>query len=491
LKYINFGGEGEMGRFADRRQKRRPSTLGRLSRRPVARALAGAALSGIVVAQAHAVTMPSLHPEEVKAAVAVCATEREALVERQKEYGDLRRARLTATFAADAKVGLSMLMASNPLFSLASMARQAGQINNVINTMNGKGAGGPGAPGANGQPASAESNAMMTEALTLKVPGLGPPPSGQVGQEKDARALLAISVVTAISGNLDLYIKIKQEQFGNDTRLMALSIDGDAASQVAVTTDTAAQVKALADCRSRQVADYKAKLAAAADDKERKQLARGQTSLRTAVSTDLDLGQDLTEQHTTVARTLTQALALAEARSEAEILGDQAPAYAAEASRTASRLVPIAGLNAPPPPKPTFITTHATVARAAPNAKASVVMNLPAGRTVTLSGHSAQDLSWWEIDIAGTPAYVPGADLAEPGAASAAAAAPPPDAPAKRKGKGRTQVAAALPPPPRPPPNVQVLNHQALAARTGGVDLLRSLNADLQPPARQAGGSGR
>jgi hypothetical protein len=485
-----------MGRFADRRHERRPSALGRLSRRPIGRVIAGAALCGIVTAQAHAVTMPSLHPEEVKAALAVCATEREPLVERQKEYGDLRRARLTSTFAADAKVGLSMLMASNPLFSLASMARQAGQISNAINTMNGKGpggAGGPGAPGANGQPVSAESNAMMTEALTLKVPGLGPPPSqpGQAapaGHEKDTRALLAISVVTAISGNLDLYIKIKQEQFGNDTRLMALSIDGDAASQVGVTTDTATQVKALADCRSRQVAEFKAKLAAAADDKERKQLTRGQTSLRSAVGADLDLGQDLTEQHTTVARTLTQALALAEAKSEAEILGDQAPAYAAEASRSASRLVPIAGLNVAPPPKPTFITTRATVARSAPSAKASVVMNLPAGRTVILSGHSASDLSWWEIDVAGTPAYVPGADLAEPSAAAAAAAAQPVEVASKKKGKGRTQVAVAPPP---PPPNVQALNRQALAARAGGVDPLRSLNTDLQPPARQAGGSGR
>ncbi|HEX3364829.1 SH3 domain-containing protein [Phenylobacterium sp.] len=468
-----------MGRFAGHRQRRRSCALGRLAQLTAARALTVAVLSGLPTVEAHAVTLPSLHPEEVKAAQAVCAAEREPLVERQKEYGDLRRARLTATFAADAKVGLSMLMASNPLFSLASMARQAGQVSNAINTMNGKG---PGGPNANGQPVSAENNAMMTEALTLKVPGLGPPlPSSLVGQEKDARALLAISVVTAISGNLDLYIKIKQEQFGNDTRLMAQSIDGDAASQVTVTTDTATQVKVLADCRSRQVADYKATLAAAADDKERKQLARGQASLRSAVGADLGLSQDLTEQHTTVARTLTQALALAEARSEAEILGDQAPAYAAEASRAALRLIPIAGLNAPPPPKPTFITTRGTVARSAPNAKASVVMNLPAGRTVTLSGHSAQDLSWWEIDVAGTPAYVRGADLAEPGAAA------PPEAPAKRKGKGRTQAAAAPP----PPPNVQVLNHQALAARTGGVDLLRSLNADLEPPMRQAGGSGR
>lgn len=482
-----------MGRFAGHRRGRRRGEPGRAIRAATA-GTAGVAALSLLCGQAHAVTLPSLHPEEVKAAVAVCATEREALVERQKEYSDLRRARLTSTFAADAKVGLSLLMASNPLFSLASMARQAGQISNAVNTMNGKGAAGAGGANANGQPASPESNAMMTEALTLKVPGLGPPPSsqpgqaGQAGHEKDARALLAISVVTAISGNLDLYIKIKQEQFGNDTKLMALSIDGDAASQVGVTTDTASQVKLLADCRSRQVADYKAKLAAAADDKERKQLTRGQASLRTAVSTDLDLGQDLTEQHTTVARTLTQALALAEAKSEAEILGDQAPAYAAEASRAASRLVPIAGLNTPPPPKPSFITTRATVARSAPNAKASVVMNLPAGRTVILSGHSAQDLSWWEIDVAGTPAYVPGADLAEPGAA---AAAPAPDAPGKRKGKGKTQVAAAPPPPPPPPPNVQALNHQALAARTGGVDLLRSLNADLQPPTRQAGGSGR
>jgi hypothetical protein len=463
-----------MGRSADHR---RWSGLPRFGRRVTA----GLAVWSLLAAQSQAV--PNLRLGDNKAAVAVCAAEREPLVELQREYNGVRRAQLTSTLTASAKAGLVMLLSANPMFAMASgVAKHAGMMGGQQ-----QGAVNPNDP----------NNLMLSEALSLKIPGVDPPPSaaeggsGKVGQlvrmvqpgqpvnDNSARTLLAISMVAAIGGSTDVYIKIKQQQYNNDAGRISQSTDGDAASQIPVATQSAAQLKALADCREKQVADYKDKLAGASD-KEKKQLLRDQTGLKSALSADADLGSDLMTQQQTVARVLTQGRAMADGKSEADVLSTQASAYG-QPSTQIWNLPPLetAAGSAPMPatsPKVTLVTIRATAIRATPDPKGAIVMHLAAGHTLTPSHHASADVAWWEIDVAGTLAYVYGADLAPPGSVQVAAATAAP----RGKGRGRAGGAPAQAPGPPPAGAIRSLNSQVLAVKAGGADRLRALADSIQ-----------
>jgi hypothetical protein len=434
----------------------------------------------MLAAQSQAV--PNLRLGDNKAAVAVCAAEREPLVELQQEYNGVRRARLTSTLTASAKAGLMVLLSANPMFAMASgLAKRSGVM------------GGPQQGPTN---PNDPNNLMLSEALSLKIPGVDPPPSatdggsGKVGQlvrlvqpgqpvnDNSARTLLAISMVAAIGGSTDVYIRIKQQQYNNDAQRISQSTDGDAASQIPVATQSAAQLKALADCREKQVADFKDKLAGASE-RDKKQLLRDQTGLKTAVAADADLSNDLMFQQQTVARVLTQGRAMADGKSEADVLSQQAAAYG-QPSTQVWNLPPLetAAGSAPLPPttpKTTLVTIRATAIRATPDPKGAIVMHLAAGHTLTPSRHASADVAWWEIDVAGTLAYVYGADLATPGSVQVAAATAAP----RGKGKGR---GGPPPPPPGPPPasNIRSLNSGVLAVKASGADRLRALADSIQ-----------
>jgi hypothetical protein len=456
---------------------------------PARRFLAGAVVWALLAAQSQALTAPNLHPADSKAALAVCATERQPLVELQGEYSAVRRAKLTNAFATSAKAGLSMLLASNPLFSLASTAVKHTSV---------MGGGQPqGAPNPNDP-----DNVMLNEALSLKIPGVEAPPPpatdatgkmtqlarlvqpGQAVNDNTARTLLAISMVAAIGGSTDVYIRVKQQQFSNDAARISQSIEGDASSQLPVEAQTATQLKALNDCRQMQVAQFKEKLAAASE-KDKKTLLRTQPGLKSAVAADLALSIDLATVQTSVARVFTQGRAMAENKSEADLLNRQPPAYSMTASTLVWQMPPLTsalGVVAAPPPSPPKITRVAirnTTLRAAPDPKSKLVMNLAAGHSLTPTRRAAADVSWWEVDVAGTPAYVLDADLAEPGSVPVATVTP------KGKGRGKGAVQAPPPPPPPPPPpsNIQSLNLQAIAVRMAGMEPLQTLANGLEPPA--------
>ncbi|HZZ69422.1 MAG TPA: hypothetical protein VFE18_14710 [Phenylobacterium sp.] len=448
---------------------------------------AGLAAWSLLAGQSQAVALPNLHTVD-KTALAVCATEREPLVELESEYTGVKRAKLTNAFASSAKAGLSMLLGSNPLFALASTAvKRAGMMNQE--------------PGAHG---NTDPDGTLAEALSLKIPGVDPPPptaagtSGNVSQlvrlvqpgqpvnDNSARTLLAISILAAIGGSTDVYIKVKQQQYSNDPQRISQAIEGDAGSQVPVSVQAAAQLKVLADCREKQVTDFNTKLAAASE-KDRKALIKAQAGLRSAVTADFDLSNDLAMQQATVARVLTQGRAMAENKSEADMLNPQAPAYDGQASTSIWRLPPLetaAGMAPPPvaapppPPKVTYVAIRATQLRSAPDPKAKLVMNLAVGHSLIPTRRSPADISWWEVDLGGTPAYVPSADFAEPGSV-------PPPAPAKgaRKGKGKGAPPLAAPPPPPPPPppdNIRSLNGRVIEVRTDGAERLKALVDGLQ-----------
>jgi hypothetical protein len=191
---------------------------------------------------------------------------------------------------------------------------------------------------------------------------------------------------------------------------------------------------------------------------------------------------------------LTQGRAMAENKSEADMLNPQAPAYDGQAStliwklpplETAAGMAPPPVAAPPPPPKVTYVAIRATQLRAEPDPKARIVMNLAVGHSLIPTRRSPADTSWWEVDLGGTPAYVPSADLAEPGSIP-----PPQPAPVKagRKGKGKGKSAppppppAAPPPPPPPPPpdNIRSLNGRVIEVRTDGAERLKTLVDSLQ-----------
>jgi hypothetical protein len=453
---------------------------------PARRALAGAVVWALLAAQSQAVTLPHLPQGDVKAALAVCATEREPLVELQSEYAAVSRAKLTNLFTTGAKAGLTMLLASNPLFSLASSAAKQSSL---LGGGQQRGSSNPNDP----------DNIMVSEALSLKIPGVEAPPTsndasgkmtqlahlvqpGQAVNDNTARTLLAISMIAAIGGQTDVYIRVKQQQYSNDAARISKSIESDAVSQIPVGEQTATQVQAVAECRKKQVAEFREKLAAASE-KEKKALLKTQATLKSAVATDLALGVDLATMQATVARVLTQGRAMAENKSEADLLNPQAPAYSATASNAVWQMPPMTSAlgmaSGPPParepPKVTLIALRNTTLRATPDPKAKLVMTLAVGHKLTPTRRAAADVSWWEVDVAGTVAYIRADDLADPSSVPP----PQPPAPKGKKGKG---AAAAAPPPPPPPSNVRLVNVQAIAVRAAGEPLKPLVDA-LEPTA--------
>jgi hypothetical protein len=408
-------------------------------------AVSACAIGAILATPTHA-ALPGFTSGDSKAILHACATERAPLIDRQKQYAALKREKMTAAAVAGAKVGAKVLLSSG----LIGMVLGGGTVG------------------------------ILSKALSMRSGGAAN--SKQQDDADMAHAFQAISVVVAIGGAVNEYVKVKQQQFNNDARQISKSIDADAGLQISVSEQTAKEMIALADCRTSQVADYNARLTAAASDKERKEIAKGLGGLKAALKSDIEVTEDVAAQQATMVKTFALARAMADAKSEADILEADAPAAGGEASHVVMQLPPIEAppgqqaAAAPVVVKASYVTVRATKAMAAPDPRAGVVMNFPAGRLVTPKGRAAGDATWWEIEVAGTPGFIKGADLAEPGAPPAtptAAAKPPPKGRAPAKG-------AAPPPPPPPPPNpVRDLNRQVLAAKTNGLDRLKALNTDL------------
>ena len=435
---------------------------------------AGLAVCGMIVTPAQAVDMPfGLRSAETKSAVAVCAAERSPLAARQQEYADLRRARLGAAVAEGAKAGASVFL--------------RGFLGGLTG---GQGVGAAQTPGASG------GGDLVSQALNLKIPGLGPravntpygapynPTAGQQGGDHTGE-LLAVSLLVAVVGTLDAYMKLKQQQFDYDGRRIAVSIEGDAATQVPVGAETATEVTSLAQCRERQVADLRGRLSAASNDKDRKQLNKEKTGLTSALKSDLDMSDEVVGQEVTLAKTFTQGRAMAEGKSESDVLGAQPPAYAVEASKIPLKLPPRDPATPGAPaaaPALTLVTTRSTAVRVAPNSSASIILNFAPGRTVVPKARAVDDASWWQIDVGGSPGFVRGVDLAEPGAEPAE---PPPPEPVSKTRRGGAKTVAkakakAEPPQLAPPTNIRTFNHEVLVAKMDGVDRLKMLSTDIQ-----------
>ena len=393
-----------------------------------------------------------------------CAAERAPILARKKQYDALRRSQIASAVGAGLKQG-GMFLAGALLnhYGLGGLLGH-GQSDQAAPESGGSG-GGFGAllsAGSLGQAAQ-----LQIPGVTLAANGgaLGRPVSAD-----DPRAIAAVAVVVAIVGTVEAYVQLKAQAANGDRLRLAQSIDDDAGLQVDVSRSIDAEEQALAACRARQVADLNQHMASASNSADRSNLSHQRSRLNGAIQQDVDLTGGVVDQQATLAKTFTQGRAMAENRSEADVLGGQAPAYEATASTTPLQL-PAAALTpavtpvstgAAPAPTPApiaaYVTTRDTAVRAGPSAKSKRLDTLKTGAVV--QPLQEPDGAWVTMDAGGgAKGYVRLADLARP----------------------KAPVLAA-------PNNIREHNKAVLAARDDGPDRLKSLMTDVQ--AHRRGGIG-
>jgi hypothetical protein len=433
------------------------------------------------------------------AALNACSTERAPLVKLDNDYKELKRSKMSQAIGQGLKTGAVVLgtAAASGAFSGRSSSGFGGGLGSIAGAVGGlairPSGGGVSAGPSVGLTFGAD---MLTGAAGLSVPGLG----GRygyygVGGGDSAKAYAALAVLVAIVATADAYASLKRQEADGDLRKASYNIDQDAARQLAVSREIADSGNALVGCRSRQLNDINTRLASASNDKDRKAIKHERTELIGALKKDVDLTGEVVDQHTTMAKTFTQGRAMADGSSEADVLGGQAPAYAAtpDTKKLAMPKAPApakgtakAQAAAPAAAPPTLVALKATVVRAAPVASADALMNFPAGREVKPKTAQA-DGGWWEVDVGGTPGYVRAADLGPPGSAPVQVAANEGGGKGKGKGKGAPPAAAAPTDAPAVsgPTNIRAYNQSVIAARDNGKGRLSSLMTDIQTSQRR------
>jgi hypothetical protein len=354
------------------------------------------------------------------AIVNVCAAERAPLVEQQKKYEDAEHARIGAAVGNGVLAGGAAIL---------GMAAGEGLWGHAIHH-------------------------------DIHHDPHGFRPGGDKG------AIVAVALIAAVQSSVGTYLTLKQQAVNADRRALAMSIDDDAAGQLQAGRATALQARALADCRTRQVVDYRARLAAASDADKRK-LKREGDQIAEAIRHDIALADAVVGHQADVAKVFTQARAMAEGRSEADVLVGQKPAYEATASSTPLEMpkaasasgaaAPPAPAPPPPPPPPQLVLTtlkSATV-RDQPSASGKAMLTLPAHREVRPK--QAATNGWYEIDVAGAPGFIRASSLTAP--ATETANAP----------------SAAQSPALEPARNIQAYNAVVLEARDEGPDRMKTL----------------
>jgi len=384
----------------------------------------------------------------------VCAAERAPILARKRQYDALRRSQIAAAVGEGVKQG--------GLFLAGALAQRYG-LGGLFN----HGDSNPTPPAADasgGGLGGLLSVGSLGQAAQLQIPGvtlaanggaLGRPVSAN-----DPRAIAAMAVVVAIVGSVEAYVRLKAQAANGDAMRLAQSIDDDAGLQIDVSRSIDAEEQALAACRARQVADLSTHLASASNNSDRSNIAHQRSRLNGAIQQDVDLTGGVVDQQAALAKTFTQGRAMSENKSEADVLGGQAPAYEATASTTPLKL-PDAALTPPltpismsttptPPPIVGYVTVRDTVVRATPSPKGKRLEILKTGAAV--QPLQDPDGVWVAFDVGGgAKGYVRLTDLTKPPAPTLAE-----------------------------PNNIREHNKAVLAARDDGPNRLKSLMTDVQ-----------
>ena len=431
-------------------------------RRVVLTAGAVAVLAGQMHGGAVALGLPSGSGSKQADA---CAAERAPILERQKQYQAIHHSHLGAALTAGLKAGATFV---------------AGQM--LGHYLPGMPFGHSGGGGGGSGGFSFLNPANLSEAGALSIPGVttaaggGVFGGGNLGSG-DTRALAAMAIIVAVVSTVEAYAQLKEEESGGDNIRLATSIDDDARRQVEVSRAIASEEEALDACRARQVSAYKVKLSGASNDQDRHAAARDRTVLASAIKSDVDLTGGVVEQQASLAKTYTQSRAMSENKSEADVLGGQAPAYAASASTATLKLPPpknatsskattasdtgaplkrgggtLAARAASPPP--TWTAARALTVRSAADNKARPVGSVAGGAPVEVTEAQGGPAGWSLITAAGISGYVRTSSL----------------------------VKSAAPAGPRlaPPSNIREHNRAVLVARDQGPNRLKTLLTDVQ-----------
>jgi len=412
----------------------------------------------------------------------VCAAERAPILERQRQYQALKRSRVAKAAGEGLKKGAGF-------FAGAMLSRYAGGGGGSSGGGGGLGAlasGLPfgGLPFGGGKSKAAPSPApggmaggflnagVLSEASGFSIPGVTVGAGGSrmaSGLGGDTKAIAAVAVIVAIAGTVEAYVRLKEAEANGDRARMVRSIEDDAGRQIPVSRAIAQEEAALAACLQAQVIDVDQHLASASNTSDRRQRA----SLIKAIHRDVDLTEDVCDQQATLAKTYTQGRAMTEGRSESDVLGGQAPAYADKASTDRLRMpdapdakvqkVSTKAAPAPPPP-PTYSASRATVIRAAPNAKARALSSVAAGTVVPVRDFTGD--TWVTVETStGGVGYVLADHLAVSDGATATATP-------RGGGGGGGRFAA--------PSNVREHNKAVIQARDQGPNRLKSLLTNIE-----------
>lgn len=430
-----------------------------------------------------------------------CAAERAPLQKLDKEYDDLKKSKMSAAIGEGLKTG-AMVLAKG--VTSGGFTRGGGGFGSGLGGMGSL----MGAVGGMAMQSAAQQQAgggqaastgaslmfgqdMLTGAMGLNVPGVsGYGGFGGSGGD-NMKAYAALAVLVAIVATADAYAKLKEQEAGGDLKKASFNIDQDAGRQLAVSRSIADNGAALVECRSAQLTDINNRLATASNDKDRKAIRRERTELTSALKKDIDLTGGVVEQHAGMAKTFTQGRAMTDGTSEAEVLGSQAPAYAAAPAVTKLSMPKGSGSGAsggqapsaaPAAAPPALVTVKAAVVRSAPVASAAPVKSLPVGSALQAKV-AAADGGWWEVDVGGQTGYVRASEVGPPGSAPAA----PVQTAAKGGARGKGAAARPAPPPPAPvgPSNIRAYNQSVIAARDNGKGRLSTLMTDIQTAERR------
>lgn len=431
-----------------------------------------------------------------------CAPQREPLQKLDKEYADLKKSKMGAAIGEGLKSGAMVLakgVASGGFgrggggFGGGGLGGM-GSLMGAVGGMAMQSAAQQQAGGGQAAPSGASlmfGQDMLSGAMGLNVPGVSSYGGFGGGGGDNMKAYAALAVLVAIVATADAYAKLKEQEAGGDLRKASFNIDQDAGRQLAVSRQIADSGSALVECRAAQLTDINTRLAGASNDKDRKAIRRERTDLTNALKKDIDLTGGVVDQHTGMAKTFTQGRAMTDGTSEADVLGNQAPAYAPapsvqKLSMPKAGAAPAGQAQAAAPaaaPPPALVTVRAAVVRSAPVASAAAVKSLPVGSALQAKASQA-DGGWWEVEVGGETGYVRAAEVGPPGSAPAA----PVQTAAKGSAKGRSAAAArapAAPPAVAGPSNIRAYNQSVIAARDNGKGRLSSLMTDIQSAQRR------
>lgn len=331
----------------------------------------------------------------------VCAAERAPLLERKKQYDQIRRTRIAKAAGEGIKKGATFFAgAMLSRYGLPGVSSSGGSAGNVV--------AGAGAGGMLG-------GVLLSDANGLSIPGvtIGAAGGALGGMGADAKTIAAVSVVVAIAGTVEAYVRLKQQEAGGDRYRMARAIDGDARLQIDVSRAIAAEQAALSACLARQITDLQTHLASASNDQDRRSASQRRSQLTRTLKSDVELTSNVTDQQATLAKTFTQGRAMTENRSEAEILGGQAPAYAERADDKRLDLPPMEGTQPagqqPAVQQVTYVAARPTDARAQPNAKSKSLAKLTQGQELQVKEATRGD--WTAVAVGSQTGYVRASDI--------------------------------------------------------------------------------